>query len=557
MKGSRVSWRLALAVAPALLWPGALAAQFNEPPAPAAYALQNVTVVQADGSRMDSVNVVIRGGMIVALGVGAEVPADARLLEGDSLYVYPGFVDAQGEAEYEFPEIEIDRDEIASWDPPRAAQSFMPSRRVVEHLTATGESLADQRKKGVVAAAIIPGDRLMPGEGTLLVFRKEAGQPEQLVVEPAIGPAMYFRGAQGVYPATLFAVIAFYRQAFEDARRYDAWMQAYRRNPRGVTAPAWDPDLDVMLGLMNGTFPAYFAVDYGRDIQRVLGLAAEYGFKPVIVGGDEAWKVADELVEAKVPVLVSLDFPEPERWKPDEKDGTNGDEELDAATLREKQRIEDIYANAGRLAEAGVSFALTSGGGKADLLDGARKAIEYGLSEEAALRALTVTPARLFGIEHLTRIEEGTSATFVVTDGPLFAEETKIRYTFVEGGLEKGKEKKAAGGEAPAVDMTGTWEMTFETEGQSFEAKMILEQEGADFDGTMTTPFGEAKIQDGVVSGNTVEFTILIEVGEETIEVTASGTAEGDEASGSGDSPDGSITWTAKRTSGPGGETER
>ncbi|HSG82268.1 MAG TPA: hypothetical protein VLC48_08465 [Gemmatimonadota bacterium] len=553
MKSSRSLWRPALLLATSLFWPGALAAQFSDPPAPAAYALQNVTVVQADGTRMDSVTLVIRRGLIVAMSRGAEVPADAELLEGDSLFVYPGLVDAQGEADYEFPEIEIDRSEFGSWDPPRYAQSFMPSRLVVNHLTATGEDVGDQRRSGVVAAALVPGERLMPGSGTALVFRTDAESPAQLVAKPVTGPAMYFRGAQGGYPGTLFAVIAFYRQTFEDARHHQTHVEAFQRGAQGVMPPTNDPDLDIMIGLMNGSQPAYFGVDLARDIQRVLALAREYGFRPVIVGGEEAWKVADELKAANVPVLVSLDFPEPERWKPEE-EGTNGDDELDAATWREKQRLEEIYSNAGRLTAAGVTIALTSGGGDADLLEGARKAIEYGLSEAAALRALTTTPAGMFGLERLIRIEGGRPATFIVASGPLFAEDTEIRYTFVEGGLEKGKEKRGAGGDAPAVDVTGTWDITIDAEGQSIAAKMTVTQDGADFDGSMTTPFGEAKVQDGVVSGSSISFSIIFQMGGESMEVTAEGSVEGDEASGSGESPDGSFTWQAKRTAGGPGE---
>jgi hypothetical protein len=555
MMRNRASWLPALVLAVVLAWPGSLAAQYTEPPGPAAYALQNVTVVQADGSRMDSVTLVIRGGMIESMGPGVPVPGDAKLLEGDSLYVYPGLIDAQGVEVYEFPEIEIDRSEIRSWDPPRNAQTFMPHRRVVDYLTASGADLADQRTKGVVAAAMVPGDRLMPGSGAVLAFRADAATPEELVVHPVTGPAMYFRGAQGAYPATLFAVIAFYRQTFEDARHYQAHAQAYERGTSGVKPAGIDPDLDVMLKLMAGEETAFFVVDFGRDIQRVLGLSEEYGFRPIIVGGDEAWKVADELSAARVPVLVSLDFPEPERWEPsDEED--NGDGEMDATAQREKIRIENIYANAGKLEAAEVTFALTSGGGDADLLEGARKAIEYGLSEAAALRALTSTPAAILGLERMTGIERGSAATFIVTDGPLFAEETNIRYTFVEGGMEKGKEARG-GGEAPAVDVSGSWDLTIEAEGEAIQAKLELEQEGADVTGTMVSPFGEATVSRGTVSGYDMELTIVLNMGGESMEIEITGTVEGDSASGSGDSPMASFTWTAKRAGGPGEETDR
>jgi hypothetical protein len=550
----------------ALAWPGVLAAQYNTPPTPAAYALQGVTVVSADGSRLAGVNVVIRKGLIEAMGPDVAIPPDAHVLEGDTLFIYPGIVDAQGSADYEFPEIEVERSEIPAWDPPRHVQSFTPHRRVVDYLTQLGPDLQGERQAGVIAAAVHPEGRLMPGRGTVLVFRSESTVPGDLVARPVIGPTLSFRGPQGVYPSTLFAVIAFYRQTFEDARHHGAQVAAYDRDPEGLNAPAWDPDLDVMRELMGGA-PAYFDVDYGRDIQRVLGLSSEYGFRPVIVGGDEAWKVADELKAQGTPVLVSLDFPKPERWKPDEDKGEeaegeeaepgngNGDE-MDAATQREKQRLEDIYSNAGRLSAAGVPIALTSGGGQANILEGARKAIEYGLTEEAALLAVTATPSSLLGLDGFASIEEGRAATFIVTDGPLFDEETAVRYTFVEGALEVGKEARAAG-EAPAVNLTGTWELSLDSEMGSMVAKMILTQEGAEFTGSMSSELGESKIKDGVVSGNEISFILVFSMGGESMDLEFSGTAEGDQASGSSDGPFGSISWTAKRSGGPGEEIER
>ncbi len=158
-----------LALLAALAWPSGAAAQFSEPPEPAAYALQGVTVVRADGSQLAGVNLIIRNGRIEAVGADVAVPADAKPLEGDSLYVYPGFIDAAGKADYEFTEAEPDRSEIASWNPPRQAQSFMPHRRLADHLTATGADVADERKQGIVAAAVHPDGRLMPGRGALLV----------------------------------------------------------------------------------------------------------------------------------------------------------------------------------------------------------------------------------------------------------------------------------------------------------------------------------------------------------------------------------------------------
>lgn len=565
MNSRRCSWRLFLLLAAAIGSPGSLAAQFVEPPAPAAYGLRGVTVVRADGSTLAGVNVVVRGGLIEAIGRDVAIPADARLLEGDSFYVYPGMVDAVGAAAAELPQVEVDRSQVESWNPPREAQGFTPHLRVVDYLTANGSDVADRRKEGIVAAAVHPDGRLMPGRGVVVVYRRDAEKPAGLVARPALGPLMTLQGNRGVYPGTLFGVIAFYRQMFEDARHWAAEVQAYERDPQGVTPPAYDPDMSVVLDVLQGREPVFFAADLARDIQRVLSLARELGFRPIIVGGEEAWMVADELKAEDVPVLVSLDFPEPERWKPEEKetsepepgptDGANGspgEEPLDAAVQREKARLENIYSNAGRLEGAGVRFALTSNGGKANLLEGARKAIEYGLSEEGAIRALSVTPASLLGIDAVARVQPGLPATFIVTDGPLFAEKTKVRYTFVEGGLEEGGKSAKGGGEAPAVEVTGTWDMTIDAEDEQFAAKMILEQDGAAVTGTMQTPFGEARVTEGAVSGKSINLTIELNMEQETMNVEVRGTVEGDRASGSGESPMGSFKWTATRSGGPG-----
>jgi hypothetical protein len=549
-----------------LAWPAGLAGQHNEPPAPAAYALQGVTVVSPDGVQRPGMTVVVRGGLIEAIGPNVAAPPDAEVLEGDSLFLYPGLVDAAGKAEYKFPEIEVDQSQVGSWNPPRSVQSFMPHRRVVDNLVATGKDLADQRRAGVVAAAVHADGRLMPGRGTVLLMRLDAETSTELVLVPTLGPAMSLQGAQSVYPQRLFAVIAFYRQAFEDARHLAAHQRAYERGRNGVSAPQWDPDLDVLQEAMSGDTPVFFSADLGRDIQRVLMLSEEYGFSPIIVGGEEAWKAADELKARNTPVLISLDFPEPERWKPEEKkseeepgaangagmNGSQEEEELDAAAQREKQRLEDIYANAGRLAEAGVQFALTSGGGEADILEGTRKAIEYGLSEEAALAALTTSPAALLGIERVVRVQVGGPATFVASDGPLFGEDAKVVYTFVEGGLEKPAKKGGATEEA-TVDVTGTWEITTVSEIGTNTHRASFTQNGSDLEGSMSSRFGEGPISNGLVSGNEISFEIVRTIQDNRLRIEYTGTVEGDEITGEGTTRMGGFTWTAKKIGGPNG----
>lgn len=536
----------ALAGAVLLGLPVTAAAQYEDVPRPAAYALENVTVVRADGQRLEDVTVVVRGPLIEAIGTGATVPADAETLPGDSLVVYPGFVDGDGEADHEFPEPDIDRDEVEIWNAPRHLQGFMPARRLVGHMTATGGDVDGPRKEGIVAAAVHPSNAMMPGRGALLLYRKDATTPDGLVLRPELGPRFELQGGPGVYPGTLFGVMAFIRQAFEDAEHRGAALEAHAEDPRGMTAPPFDADYAVLRQVLDG-LPVYFEADDAADILRVLGLADEYGFRPVIVGGEEAWKVADELAGRDVPVLVSVDFREPRRWDPDEEP-----EELDAAVAREKQEFIDRYSNAARLADAGVTFALTSGG-TGELLDGVRKVVEYGLSEADALTALTRTPAELFDVSWIPEIGEGLPATFVVATGPLAEEDTRVAYTFVEGWKEEGATPGEAGDAESAVAFGGEWEMEIDVEGQFFGATLTVEQEGATFTGTMMMEGQPLELVDGVINGNDIRVTALMEQGGGTLEIDIKGTVEGDRASGSADAgPLGTARWTARRTD-PGG----
>ena len=565
-----------------------LRAQHADPPAPAAYALEGVTVVRPDGTRQAGMTLVVRGELIEALGPDAPVPADARVLEGDSLRIYPGMVDAEGEPRFEFPDPDEEEDEApVAWAPERREQGLLAHRRAVDHLQATGSDLSGARKAGVVASAVLPEDAALPGRGAALLHRVGAATPAALVLRPEVGTVMAFEPAGRAYPSTHFGVVAFLRQTLEDAGRHARLAEAHGSSPRGMAAPSWDPDLAAVSAAVSGDGRILFRAHRASDIRQAVELAERHGFRIAVVGGREAWRVADLLARRQVPVLVSTDFPEPKRWDPDaepeEEDEEEGDaappdsvpgqgearqaeaaaggagqEELDPEVAREKRRIENARANAGRLVEAGVTVALTSGGGEADLREGVRTAVENGLPPEEALRAVTSVPARLLGVPWLSRLEAGMPATFVVADGPLLEEDSRVAYTFVEGRLEEGAVPGEDPEEPPAVDVSGTWEMEVDGAMGTLETTLTLEQSDGRLQGQMETQFGTLEVTGGTVSGREISFTAVFDAGGQTAELSFSGTVEGDEMSGSGSGPPqmGSFTWEAGRST-PGAEGDR
>lgn len=416
-----------------LLPPAGLEAQHSAPPPPAAWALEGVTVVDGTGAARAGMTVVIRRGVVETLRPGAPVPADARRIgeEGDTLHVYPGFVDADGYAGTSPPA--PSREGVEAWSPTREVQGFTPGRVAARHLSVDGGDLGEYRKKGVVASLAWPGPGPSPGRVSAILHHPEARTPAGLVVRPEVGLAMSFERTRGAYPGTLFGVHALIRQGFLDAEHHMSLATAYASDPRGLEVAAWDDDLRTLDRVRRRELRVFFRVDETEDIRRVLALADEIGFDPVIVGGHGAGPIAPELASRGVPVLLSLDLPEAEEW-----DGESA-EPLAPAAHRERARLLPVLRAAAALHRAGVPFALTSGGSdETDLLAGVRTAIGHGLPPEAAVAALTRTPAELLGLAGLGRIEEGLAANLIVTDRPIHEEGARILWTFVNGVAERG-----------------------------------------------------------------------------------------------------------------------
>lgn len=184
--------------------------------------------------------------------------------------------------------------------------------------------------------------------------------------------------------------------------------------------------------------------------------------------------------------------------------------------------------------------------------------MRYGLSEENALSAVTSTPATLLGVPELARVAVGAPATFVVADGPLFGKDTRIRYTFVEGSMERGAAASArrapgdsAGRGGAGASVEGGWDMEIVSDQGTLTGAMRLATSGDGFTGSISSEFGELGITDGTTEGQDVSFVVSFPfMGNAS--ATFTGTVEGDRMSGSSSTPVGQIRWSATRSGPPG-----
>jgi imidazolonepropionase-like amidohydrolase len=233
-------------------------------------------------------------------------------------------------------------------------------------------------------------------------------------------------------------VLAYIRQVYLDADHYRQAKQFYATHSRGTPRPEFDRALEGVLESSRVLLPATRRV----DVDRLLRLASELRVEALLYGLPEGYRSADLLKNAAATALVSLKWPE--------KAKDSDPEEADS--IRVLQVRAHAPSTPAVLARSGVRFALYSGGidKRADLTKAVRRAIDAGLAPEDALRAMTLTPAEIYGVaDRLGSIEKGKIANLVVTKGDLFAEKTEVKYVFVDGVKFEPVEEPAAKPGAP------------------------------------------------------------------------------------------------------------
>jgi len=417
--------RSVVTLAAALALPFALRADV-----PDVYAIRGARIVTAAGAPIDSGTIVMRGGVIDAVGASVTVPADARIIEGAGLTIYPGLIDlgntkAAEEATPQQPQNVRTTAELERW---KRALLLKPQARAADVVKVDDPELTKLASAGITSVLAVPSGDVISGQSALVNVVAPPEEPQiGNIVEPRRGlvgvmsrVALHVsfpsqpRAAGNAYPQSLMGVIAVVRQAFVDAQRYAA-----HRTPD-------DPALAAMQPAIERKMPVAFEANQTREILRVLRLAKELNLEPILTGGRGSKDVVADLKSQNVRVIYSLNYPTRPRTLAPE-----ADEPLEA--LRDRA---DAPKTPAELAKAGVTFAFASAGlaEPKDFVKNASKAVTAGLAEDAAIRALTLNAATIAGVaDRLGSLEKGKAANLIVTDGNLFDEKTKITRVFVGG----------------------------------------------------------------------------------------------------------------------------
>ena len=528
---------------------------------PRYFAIKGAKVVPVSGPAIEGATVVIAKGLIAAVGKDAAIPPEAWVIEGKDLTVYPGLVDAMSDIGLAVPEASAQAGagraraggpvtpEMLSKGPQDRPAST-PWEDAADALKADDKKIETWRSGGFTTALAAPKTGLFPGQGAVIDLA--GARPGDLVVKPhatvqvTLNPAGGFFG----FPGSLMGAISYIEQVYLDERQDAEAQRIYGGSARGNERPEYDRVLRALEAAQQAGEPVLIPANTAPQILRGLWLADRIHAQPFLYGVQQGYApgVPDALAAKKSVALVNAKWPEKEK-------DADPEAEEPLRTLRFRDRAPGTPA---ALEKAGVTFAFYDGGlaGPKDMLKNVKKAIDAGLAADAALRALTLSAAEIYGVsDRLGSIETGKIANLVVTDGDLFNEKTKIKFVFVDGRKFEIREAEKPK-EAPKGDLTGKWSITISSEQGPMQATAELTMApGGSVTGTVTHPFGSSTVKTGSLSGNTFSITIAVDAGEGANDYTFSGTLEGDTIKGSINGPDFSAEFTGTRPGG--GSRER
>ncbi len=499
------------------------------------YAITNARIVTASGPAIERGTVVIRDGLITAVGANVTAPPDARIIDGTGLTVFPGLIDANTNlgmpepAPTPSPGGGFLANLLRPPTPPTGPNSTQPPGLQPEvmaeaQLRASGDQFNSTRNVGITSALTVPRGGVWMGQSALINLAGDS--PQQMIVRSPVAMHVGFTPLRGTYPSSLLGVFATLRQMLLDAQTYRESQQIYARNPRGIRRPSTDRSLEALLPVLDGRLAVVFHADTEREIRRVLDLAEEFKLKAIVAGGSESWKVTDRLQKADVPVLLTLNFP---------RRTTAALPQADPEPLRLLRLRAEAPKTAAKLAMAKVRFAFQSGGptGIGDFLANAGKTIENGLLKDDAIRALTIRPAEIFGVaDRLGSLEAGKIANLTVVRGDLFDRNSRIEHVFIDGRPIDLRPAPAATSQ-PRDSAAGTWTLNVNLGSGEIGATLILRQEDNQLRGSIQGALGSSEISNAAVTeSGEIRFRVPVTFEGQTTEASFTGTIAGNEMKG-------------------------
>jgi imidazolonepropionase-like amidohydrolase len=369
-------------------------------------AITGGTVYPVSGPKLAGATVLIRDGRIVAVGANVPIPADATRINAAGKWITPGLIDGAGQLGLvEINAVPGTREANVQGDTVAAAFN------VAEGINPASTLIPVTRIEGITTALAAPTGNLVSGQAVLIDL--DGATIEQMLVKSPAGiVADLSESAKDDAGGSRAAVADRLRRVFRDALEYERRKTDFSRaQMQPLTASA--RDLEALLPMLHGRVPLIAYANRRSDIETALRLAKEFKVQLILAGAAEGWEIAAEIAAAGIPVLV-----EPLSNIPS----------YDALGVR--------YENAAVLAKAGVKVALLEPDThkSRNLRQQAGNAVSYGMTWDQALRAVTLSPAEIFGVaDRYGSLEPGKVANVVVWSGDPFEFTTGVEHVLIRG----------------------------------------------------------------------------------------------------------------------------
>ena len=376
-------------------------------------AITGGRVFPVSSAPIDNGTVLIRNGKIVAVGANVTIPAEAQRIDATGKWVTPGLVNAATQLGLvEVGQVSDTRNVSA-----RGKDNISASFTVWEGLNTQSVLIAPARREGVTNVVILPGGQnLVSGQAAIITLAE--GMPSDVVIRTPVAMVAQMQSNEGAGTTARGELLVRLRELLEDTRAFMRNRAAYERSETREYA-ASRLDLQAMIPVIEGRLPLLIAADRSTDIDAALRLARQYDLKIIIGGGAEAWMVADRLAAAKVPVLTGAMNNIPGSFS----------------------QLGQTQENAAALKRAGVQV-IVIGNGPGDgetfnvrnIKQEAGNAVAYGMTWNDALRAVTLTPAEVFGVaDRIGSLQAGRDANVVIWSGDPFEFTSVAEHVYVGG----------------------------------------------------------------------------------------------------------------------------
>ena len=401
-----------------LAWTAAAAAQDKATASPRTFSIVGATIHPVSGPDVAGGTIVVRDGKIASVSAGAAPEPGAPVVDGKGKHVYPSLfppMTVLGLEEIDAVRATLDKQELGG---------INPAARADVAINYDSELLPVARSGGVLVAGVTPIGGIIAG--TAVATKLDGWTREDATLKAPAAITIYWpdlrinRSADASRTVkkqekTRDEALERLKEAFRDARAYGKARAAEKT--AGVPRHDFDPRLDALLPAIDGAIPVVVHAQRLAQIRDAMKWASEEKLRLVIWGGADAWRMADELAKAGVPVILESPLVLP---------------------VREDDPYDAQFADAGVLDRAGVRVAFNDGGDDASNVRNfpqlAAMAVAYGYPREKALASLTLEPARILGVDgRIGSLEPGKDATLILTDGDILDLRTRVVGAYIDG----------------------------------------------------------------------------------------------------------------------------